>query len=212
MSVVQVVLWVDGRCIVMISSAILTLWQVCRYSGLDIPCFCYHEGLFIAGNCRMCLVAILGSRELVPSCGVSTWAGMEIYSGSYRVCNLRENILEFLLVNHPLDCPICDQGGECDLQDMSMSFGCEMGRHAEPRKRSVMKGLHYSLGVLVKMVMTRCVHCTRCVRFGGIVLGSREFGVLGRNVSNEIGMYLCGVVESELSGNVVDLCPVGILY
>lgn len=178
---------------------------------MDIACFCYHEGLFIAGNCRMCLVEIIGSRELVPSCGISVWVGMEVYSSNYRVRNIRENILEFLLVNHPLDCPICDQGGECDLQDIVMSFCCDAGRHSEVMKRSVMKALPYSFSVWVKTIMTRCIHCTRCVRFGESIFGDLGLGVVGRSSSNEIGVYWGGVVEDELSGNVVDLCPVGIL-
>lgn len=180
---------------------------------MDIPCFCYHEGLRIAGNCRMCLVKIQGSKVLVPSCSVSVCSEMVVYSVSYRIRRLRENVLEFLLINHPLDCPICDQGGECDLQNIVVRFYCgSSGRRYESVKRSVgALEEHFVFGGLVKTIMTRCIHCTRCVRFVEVISGSFGFSLIGRNCLNEIGLgtHDWCTIDAELSGNVVDLCPVG---
>jgi len=183
------------------------LIEVCREAGVEIPRFCYHESLGIAGNCRMCLVEVERSLKPVASCAMPVAAGMKIHTESLLVKKAREGIMEFLLANHPLDCPICDQGGECDLQDQAMVFGNDRGRFYEEKRAVVDK----DCGPLVKTVMTRCIHCTRCVRFMSEVAGTNELGVMGRGNSMEIGGYLQSVLTSEVSGNVIDLCPVGAL-
>lgn len=185
-----------------------TILQACQRVGLDIPHFCYHEKLPVAGNCRMCLVEVSGSMKLVASCAVTATTGMHISTSTLRVKKSRESVLEFLLVNHPLDCPICDQGGECDLQDITMVFGSDRGRFYELEKRSV---VDKDFGPLVKTVMNRCIHCTRCVRFAENLLGSSLLGTTGRGVKTEIGTYVDAIFDEELSANVVDLCPVGAL-
>jgi len=171
-----------------------------------LPCFCYHEKLTIAGNCRICLVEANGA--LVVSCAMPIVDNMRIFTNSKRVRKSRESVMEFLLVNHPLDCPICDQGGECDLQDISLTFGSDRGRFYEYAKRSV-DNLY--CGPLIKTVMTRCIHCTRCVRFITEISGAFDFGVLGRGNSMEIGTYIEKFIFDELSANIIDLCPVGAL-
>ena len=181
--------------------------QACDAAGVDIPRFSYHQRLSIAGNCRMCLVEVTKSPKPVASCAMPIMPGMQIHTETPLVKKAREGVMEFLLANHPLDCPICDQGGECDLQDMSMAFGSDRGRFVE-KKRSVEDK---NLGPLVKTVMTRCIHCTRCVRFATEVAGVHDMGVTGRGGSAEIGTYLEKALTSELSGNVIDLCPVGAL-
>ena len=162
----------------------------------------------VAGNCRMCLVEVSGSMKLAASCAVTVMPGMHISTNALRVKKSREAVLEFLLANHPLDCPICDQGGECDLQDITMVFGSDRGRFYETEKRSV---VDKDLGPLVKTVMNRCIHCTRCVRFADNLLGSAVLGTTGRGVNTEIGTYIEKAFDEELSANVVDLCPVGAL-
>lgn len=179
----------------------------CDAAGIDIPRFCYHQRLSIAGNCRMCLVEVEKVPKPVASCAMPAGPGMKIKTGTPLVMKAREGVMEFLLANHPLDCPICDQGGECDLQDQAMHFGSDRGRHTEI-KRSV---ADKNLGPLVKTVMTRCIHCTRCVRFATEVAGVPDLGVTGRGRDAEIGTYVERMLTSELSGNVIDLCPVGAL-
>jgi NADH-quinone oxidoreductase subunit G len=185
-----------------------TVLQACELAGKEIPRFCYHERLTIAGNCRMCLVEVKpGPPKPQASCALPAADGQEISTMSPLVKKAREGVMEFLLINHPLDCPICDQGGECDLQDQAMAYGRGHNRYAE-NKRAVTEKY---MGPVVKTVMTRCIHCTRCVRFVEEVAGSEEIGAIFRGENMEITSYLEGAVTSELSGNVVDLCPVGAL-
>lgn len=184
-----------------------SILQACESVGINIPRFCFHERLSVAGNCRMCLVEIEKSPKPVASCAFPTMPNMKIFTNSPMVKKAREGVMEFLLANHPLDCPICDQGGECDLQDQSMVFGSDRSRYAEV-KRGVMDK---NLGPLVKTVMTRCIHCTRCVRFSQEVAGVPMLGAVGRGNAMEIGTYVEAVLNTEMSGNVVDLCPVGAL-
>jgi NADH-quinone oxidoreductase subunit G len=192
-----------------------TLLQACEAAGAEIPRFCFHERLSIAGNCRMCLVELKGSPKPVASCA---WGVRdcrpgpkgeppEISTKSAMVRKAREGVMEFLLINHPLDCPICDQGGECDLQDQAMAYGVDSSRFEE-NKRAVEDKY---VGALVKTVMNRCIHCTRCVRFMTEVAGVPELGAIGRGEDTEITTYLEQAMTSELQGNVVDLCPVGAL-
>ena len=189
----------------------LAIIQACEIAGVEVPRFCYHEKLSIAGNCRMCLVDVEDSRGLSPkpvaSCAMQVSEGLKIYTKSERVKNAQEGALEFLLMNHPLDCPICDQGGECDLQDQSMAFGYGSSRF-DGDKRAVESK---DMGPFIKTEMTRCIHCTRCVRFSSEISGNDEIGSIGRGHDMEITTYLNQAVESELSGNVIDLCPVGAL-
>src|SRR5512138_2179683 len=192
-----------------------TLLQACEAAGAEIPRFCFHERLSIAGNCRMCLVELKGSPKPVASCA---WAVRDCRPGpngeppvvetrSAMARKAREGVMEFLLINHPLDCPICDQGGECDLQDQAMAYGVDSSRFKE-NKRAVEDKY---VGLLVKTVMNRCIHCTRCVRFMTEVAGVPELGAIGRGEDTEITTYLEQAMTSELQGNVVDLCPVGAL-
>jgi len=175
--------------------------------NIKVPHFCYHQSLSVAGNCRMCLVELKNSPKPLISCAMTVTNKMEIFTDSPLVKKARENVLEFLLLNHPLDCPICDQGGECDLQDQSMVFGTSKKRFYQ-YKRSVS---NKNLGSIVKTVMTRCIHCTRCVRFANEIAGVEDLGVFGRGTTMEIGTYVNKVFQSELSGNVIDICPVGAL-
>src|ERR1700742_1580889 len=192
-----------------------TLLQACEQAGAEIPRFCYHERLSIAGNCRMCLVEIKGGPKPVASCawGVRDCRPSpkgeppEVNTRTPMVKKAREGVMEFLLINHPLDCPICDQGGECDLQDQSMAYGVDASRFAE-NKRAVEDKY---LGALVKTSMNRCIQCTRCVRFITEVAGVPELGAIGRGEDMEITSYLESALHSELQGNVVDICPVGAL-
>jgi NADH-quinone oxidoreductase subunit G len=185
-----------------------TVLQACELAGKEIPRFCYHERLSIAGNCRMCLVEVKpGPPKPQASCALPVSEGQEISTMTPAVKKAREGVMEFLLINHPLDCPICDQGGECDLQDQSIAYGRGHSRFAE-NKRAVTEKY---MGPVVKTVMTRCIQCTRCVRFAEEVAGAEEIGAIGRGENMQITSYLEGAVTSELSGNVVDLCPVGAL-
>jgi NADH-quinone oxidoreductase subunit G len=204
---------VDGKEIEV--PAEFTLLQACEAAGAEIPRFCFHERLSIAGNCRMCLVELVGSPKPVASCA---WAVRDCRPGSKgeppvvntrtpMVRKAREGVMEFLLINHPLDCPICDQGGECDLQDQAMAYGVDKSRYVE-NKRAVEDKY---IGPLVKTIMTRCIHCTRCVRFASEVAGVPELGAIGRGEDMEITTYLEHAMSSELQGNVIDLCPVGAL-
>ena len=185
----------------------ISILQACELGGIQIPRFCYHEKLSIAGNCRMCLVHLDKSLKPVASCAMTVMDGMSIFTDSSVVKKAREGVMEFLLANHPLDCPICDQGGECDLQDQALVFGNDRGRFYE-MKRSVSDK---NCGPLIKTVMTRCIHCTRCVRFSDELSGLRELGTTGRGHSTEIGNYVGKNIVSEVSGNLIDLCPVGAL-
>lgn len=185
----------------------LTIFQACDYLGITIPHFCYHDKLSIAGNCRMCLIEENKSLKPLASCAININENMRIFTNTELVKKSREGVLEFLLANHPLDCPICDQGGECDLQDQSIIFGGDRGRFYEI-KRSVEDK---NCGPLIKTVMNRCIHCTRCVRFSQEITGTNSLGVTGRGSSMEIGFYIESFINSELSGNVIDLCPVGAL-
>ena len=185
----------------------LTVLQACEKAGVEIPRFCYHEKLSIAGNCRMCLVEIEKSPKPVASCAMPAAEGMNIKTNTEFVEKARKGVMEFLLANHPLDCPVCDQGGECDLQDQSMFYGVDKSRYKE-NKRAVSEK---NMGPLIKTQMTRCIHCTRCVRFATEVAGVTEIGAIGRGEDMEITTYLEQSMQSELSANVVDLCPVGAL-
>ncbi|OHT20134.1 NADH-quinone oxidoreductase subunit NuoG [Edaphosphingomonas haloaromaticamans] len=185
-----------------------TVLQACEAAGKEIPRFCYHERLSIAGNCRMCLVEVKpGPPKPQASCALPAADNQEIRTDSEMVKKAREGVMEFLLINHPLDCPICDQGGECDLQDQSIAYGRGNSRFAE-NKRAVTEKY---MGPIVKTVMTRCIQCTRCVRFAEEVAGVEEIGAIYRGENMQITSYLERAVTSELSGNVVDLCPVGAL-
>jgi NADH-quinone oxidoreductase subunit G len=185
-----------------------TVLQACEAAGKEIPRFCYHERLAIAGNCRMCLVEVKpGPPKPQASCALPAADNQEIFTTTPTVKKAREGVMEFLLINHPLDCPICDQGGECDLQDQAMAYGRGHNRFAE-NKRAVEEKY---MGPVVKTFMTRCIHCTRCVRFMEQVAGVEDLGAIGRGENMEITSYLEEALKSELSGNVVDLCPVGAL-
>jgi NADH-quinone oxidoreductase subunit G len=184
-----------------------TVLQACEAAGKEIPRFCYHERLSIAGNCRMCLVEQEKSPKPIASCAMPAADGMVIHTDTPMVKKARQGVMEFLLINHPLDCPICDQGGECDLQDQAMAYGYDRSRYHE-NKRAVKEKY---MGPLVKTVMTRCIHCTRCIRFATEVAGVPELGALGRGEHMEITTYLEHAMTSELSANVIDLCPVGAL-
>ena len=185
----------------------LTVLQACEQAGAEIPRFCYHEKLSIAGNCRMCLVELEKSPKPIASCAMPAAEGMNIKTNTSLVEKSRKGVMEFLLANHPLDCPVCDQGGECDLQDQSMFYGIDKSRFKE-NKRLVPEKY---MGPLIKTQMTRCIHCTRCVRFATEVAGVTELGAIGRGENMQITTYLEKAMESELSANVIDLCPVGAL-
>ena len=192
-----------------------TLLQACEIAGAEVPRFCFHERLSIAGNCRMCLVEVKGTPKPQASCAMSVndlrpgpnGEPPEVFTRTLQVKKAREGVMEFLLINHPLDCPICDQGGECDLQDQAMAYGKSSNRYVE-NKRAIEEKY---LGPLVKTEMTRCIQCTRCVRFTTEVGGVQEMGLAGRGESVEITTYLNQAITSELQGNIIDLCPVGAL-
>jgi NADH-quinone oxidoreductase subunit G len=184
-----------------------TVLQACQQAGVEVAHFCYHERLAIAGNCRMCLVEQEKAPKPIASCAMPAADGMVIHTDSEKARKARHGVMEFLLINHPLDCPICDQGGECDLQDQAMAYGFDRGRFLE-NKRAVKDK---DFGPLVATSMTRCIHCTRCVRFLTDVAGVEELGATGRGENMEIGTYIERSLTSELSGNIIDLCPVGAL-
>jgi NADH-quinone oxidoreductase subunit G len=185
----------------------LTVLQACEKAGVEIPRFCYHEKLSIAGNCRMCLVEMEKSPKPIASCAMPATDGMVIKTNTPKIEKSRKGVMEFLLANHPLDCPVCDQGGECDLQDQSMFYGIDKSRFKENKRFVPDK----NMGPLIKTQMTRCIHCTRCVRFATEIAGVPELGAIGRGEDMQITTYLEQSVQSELSGNVIDLCPVGAL-
>ncbi|XP_061548850.1 NADH-ubiquinone oxidoreductase 75 kDa subunit, mitochondrial [Phycodurus eques] len=184
-----------------------TVLQACEKAGIQIPRFCYHERLSVAGNCRMCLVEIEKAPKPVAACAMPVMKGWNILTNSEKTRKAREGVMEFLLANHPLDCPICDQGGECDLQDQSMQFGSDRSRYTE-QKRAVEDK---NIGPLIKTIMTRCIQCTRCVRFASEIAGVEDLGTTGRGNNLQIGTYVEKMFMSELSGNVIDICPVGAL-
>jgi len=185
----------------------MTVLQACELAGEEIPRFCYHEKLSIAGNCRMCLVEMEKSPKPIASCAMPAADGMKIKTNTPFVDKARKSVMEFLLANHPLDCPVCDQGGECDLQDQSLFYGFDHSRYTEDKRQVKEK----YMGPLIKTEMTRCIHCTRCIRFATEVAGIPELGAVGRGEDMEITTYLEKSMESELSANVIDLCPVGAL-
>src|SRR3569833_3151877 len=176
-------------------------------AGIPIARFCYHKKLSVAANCRMCLVEVDKAAKPLPACATPVTEGMKVLTRSPRALAAQRGTMEFLLINHPLDCPICDQGGECELQDVSMGYG-ESHSRFEEGKRVVRDK---DIGPLISTEMTRCIHCTRCVRFGEEIAGIKELGAVGRGEHMEIGTYVQKAVTSELSGNVIDLCPVGAL-
>ena len=185
----------------------LTVLQACEQAGVEIPRFCYHERLSVAGNCRMCLVKMESSPKPIASCAMPVADGMVINTNTPEVHAMRRGVMEFLLINHPLDCPICDQGGECDLQDQAMGYGFDRGRYLETKRAVKDK----DLGPLIQTIMTRCIHCTRCIRFATEIAGVPELGATGRGETMEVGTYVEKALTSELSGNMIDLCPVGAL-
>ena len=181
--------------------------EVADEAGIHIPRFCYHKKLSVAANCRMCLVEVENGRKTVPACATPITDGMKVFTKSKEAIRSQQAVMEFLLINHPLDCPICDQGGECELQDVSMGYGFDASEYTES-KRAVHDD---NLGPLISTEMTRCIHCTRCVRFGDEVAGFSELGALGRGEHMHIGTYIKHSMRSEVSGNIIDLCPVGAL-
>lgn len=185
----------------------LSIIEACHQVGIQIPHFCYHPKLDIAGNCRMCLVEVEGSRKPLPSCANKLQEGMVIHTTTEHVKKDRQGVMEFLLINHPLDCPICDQAGECDLQDQALHYGRDHSRYKEEKRVVPSK----NMGPLISTIMTRCIHCTRCVRFAEDIAGVAEIGAIGRGETMEITTYLEKAMQSEVSGNVIDLCPVGAL-
>ncbi|MDX1453852.1 MAG: NADH-quinone oxidoreductase subunit NuoG [Gammaproteobacteria bacterium] len=183
------------------------LMEVTDAEGVYVPRFCYHEKLSVAANCRMCLVEVEKAPKPMPACATPVMDGMKVFTNSPRALSAQKATMEFLLINHPLDCPVCDQGGECELQDLAMGFGSDVSRYTEGKRVVPDK----NIGPLVSTDMTRCIHCTRCVRFGEEVAGIQELGATGRGEHMQIGTYIEKSVDHELSGNVIDLCPVGAL-
>ncbi len=198
-------LTIDGKEIEV--DAGMTVLQACEQAGAEVPRFCYHERLPLSGNCRMCLVEMERAPKPVASCCMPVGDGMVIHTNTEKVKKMREAVMEFLLINHPLDCPICDQGGECDLQDQAMAYGAGMSRFVESKRAVPDK----DFSPLIRGVMTRCIHCTRCVRFANEICGTSELGGVFRGEHLEIGTYVDKAISSELSGNMIDLCPVGAL-
>lgn len=184
-----------------------TIIQAADEHGVYIPRFCYHKKLSVAANCRMCLVEVEKAPKTLPACATPVSDGMKVFTRSQKTMDSQKAVMEFLLINHPLDCPVCDQGGQCELQDLAMGYGSDASKYTE-KKRSV---LNKDLGPLVSTEMTRCIHCTRCVRFGEEVAGLRELGMVHRGEDSEIDTYVKHSLQSELSGNIVDICPVGAL-
>ncbi|MGH8458044.1 MAG: NADH-quinone oxidoreductase subunit NuoG, partial [Nevskiales bacterium] len=183
------------------------LIEITDSNGIYVPRFCYHKKLTVAANCRMCLVDVEKAPKPLPACATPVMPGMKVQTRSQRARDAQKAVMEFLLINHPLDCPICDQGGECELQDLALGYGRDVSRYQENKR--VVKDK--DIGPLVQTDMTRCIHCTRCVRFGEEIAGLRELGATGRGEHMEIGTYIEKSMVSEMSGNVIDLCPVGAL-
>jgi NADH dehydrogenase (ubiquinone) Fe-S protein 1 len=197
--------FVDGKAVKVPKG--ITVLGACEEAGVEVPRFCYHDRLSIHGNCRMCLVEIEKAPKPAASCAMPAMPGMRIRTNTPQVAKAREGVMEFLLANHPLDCPICDQGGECDLQDQAMVYGSDLSRFREWKRSTEDK----NLGPLIKTIMTRCIHCTRCIRFASEIAGVPDLGATGRGNHMEIGTYIDKVFDSEVSGNAIDLCPVGAL-
>ena len=185
----------------------MTVLQACELADVEIPRFCYHEKLSIAGNCRMCLVEMEKSPKPIASCAMPAAEGMNIKTNTTLVEKARKGVMEFLLANHPLDCPVCDQAGECELQDVSLEHGDYKSAYKELKRTVIDK----NIGELVNTEMTRCIHCSRCVRFGEEVAGIKELGMTGRGEDTKIETFINEGLSSQLSGNVIDLCPVGAL-
>ncbi|HET9680336.1 MAG TPA: NADH-quinone oxidoreductase subunit NuoG, partial [Gammaproteobacteria bacterium] len=183
------------------------LIQAADDAGIYIPRFCYHEKLSVAANCRMCLVEVEKAPKPLPACATPVNDGMKAFTNSKKAMAAQKATMEFLLINHPLDCPVCDQGGECELQDLALGYGRDVSRYQE-RKRAV---FDKNIGPLIRTSMTRCIHCTRCVRFGQEIAGLQELGATKRGENMEIGTYIARSVDHELSANVIDICPVGAL-
>ncbi len=200
-----ITIFVDGKAIQARKGAMLI--EATDAAGIHIPRFCYHKKLSVAANCRMCLVEVEKAKGPVPACATPVMDGMKVYTRSKLALSAQKATMEFLLINHPLDCPICDQGGECELQDIAMGYGSDVSRYTEAKRAVKDK----DIGPLIQTDMTRCIHCTRCVRFGEEVAGMRELGGIGRGEHMTIGTYVERTVQSELSGNIIDLCPVGAL-
>ncbi len=196
---------IDGRKIEATDG--LMIIEAADDAGIPIPRFCYHKKLSVAANCRMCLVEVEKAAKPLPACATPITDGMKVYTRSKKAVAAQKGVMEFLLINHPLDCPICDQGGECDLQDLAMGYGSSHSQYGE--KKRVVKDK--DIGPLVATDMTRCIHCTRCIRFGQEIAGVRELGATGRGEHMQIGTYIAKAMTSELSGNIIDLCPVGAL-
>ncbi|NXD21681.1 NDUS1 oxidoreductase, partial [Spelaeornis formosus] len=201
----QIEVFVDGHPVLVDPGT--TVLQACEKVGVQIPRFCYHDRLSVAGNCRMCLVEIEKAPKPVAACAMPVMKGWNILTNSEKSRKAREGVMEFLLANHPLDCPICDQGGECDLQDQSMMFGSDRSRFRESKRAVEDK----NIGPLVKTIMTRCIQCTRCIRFASEVAGVDDLGTTGRGNDMQVGTYVEKMFMSELSGNIIDICPVGAL-
>jgi len=196
---------IDGKAMEVADGA--TIMDAVNQAGVYVPHFCYHRKLSIAANCRMCLVQVEKAPKPLPACATPVTNGMKVHTHSAQAVDAQRGVMEFLLINHPLDCPICDQGGECQLQDLAVGYGASGSRYEEPKRVVVNK----NLGPLISTDMTRCIHCTRCVRFGQEIAGVMELGMIGRGEHAEIITFVGRTVDSELSGNVIDLCPVGAL-
>ncbi|MEO8409990.1 MAG: NADH-quinone oxidoreductase subunit NuoG, partial [Propionivibrio sp.] len=197
---------IDGQQVQVPSGS--TIMDAAQLTGIYIPHFCYHKKLSIAANCRMCLVQVEKAPKPLPACATPVTDGMKVFTHSELAVGAQKGVMEFLLINHPLDCPICDQGGECQLQDLAVGYGSSASRYQEA-KRVV---FHKDVGPLISMQeMERCIHCTRCIRFGQEIAGVMEFGMANRNMHAEIQTFVGRTVDSELSGNMIDLCPVGAL-
>src|SRR3954468_7641485 len=196
---------IDGQAVTVDNGA--TVMDAATKLGIFVPHFCYHKKLSIAANCRMCLVQVEKAPKPLPACATPATEGMKAFTHSAPAHDAQKGVMEFLLINHPLDCPICDQGGECQLQDLAVGYGASRSRYAEEKRVVVNK----NLGPLIATDMTRCIHCTRCVRFGQEIAGVMELGMAGRGENSEILSFVGRTVDSELSGNMIDLCPVGAL-
>lgn len=196
---------IDGNKVEARSDAMLI--EAADEAGFNIPRFCYHKKLSIAANCRMCLVEVEKAAKPLPACATPVTEGMKVFTRSPKAIRAQKNVMEFLLINHPLDCPICDQGGECELQDVALGYGKDVSRFTESKRVVANK----NIGPLIATDMTRCIHCTRCVRFGEEITGVRQLGATGRGEHMEIGTYIEATVDTEMSANIIDLCPVGAL-
>src|SRR6476619_525878 len=196
---------VDGQAVEVPANS--TIIEAANRLGIYVPHFCYHKKLSIAANCRMCLVQVEKAPKPLPACATPVAEGMKVQTHSASAIQAQKGVMEFLLINHPLDCPICDQGGECQLQDLAVGYGGSNSRYEEAKRVVTNK----NLGPLIATDMTRCIHCTRCVRFGQEIAGVMELGMVGRGEHAEIVTFVGRTVDSELSGNMIDLCPVGAL-